>query len=649
MSLPWTLPQFVLMFVNAHAVSLYCILSKIAPFPRMVRWRRHHARLKRLRVVNHSLAVRATQEQQHRNRSASTLMPDDAIPTGASAFTFVKDAEVRIPYSTVQGVTRPNNRNSDHELNSNQQSSRIYPYLPRVVTQLRRAAWVEGLQSHPDPDFAKTLIDYIDNGVPLHYQGPALNQSFPNWKSCTALKSAVEKSMLYDINKQWKVGPFASPPFSFFVGSPMGAFSKPSNTGPPKVRVIHDLSWPPYRSVNYFIPENVCSVKYTTIEAAVAIVKKLGTSCLMAKIDLEHAYKQIGVREQDWFLLGSTWPNADGVHQYYFDTVLPFGGRSSAALFNAFADGLEFIMLKNGVTDMIHYLDDMFTAGSANTPQCVDNMDKMLTTCFDCGVTVNPKKIVQPTTVLEFLGIIIDSDKMELRVSESRLDSVKAELRWWLGRKVGTKRALLSLIGKLVFLCRVVQPGRTFLRRLITLSTHTKQLYHKLKLNSLAKADIVWWLECVDIWNKKSVFLDDLWSTSHDLDFYTDASAFGIGGVYRDLCFARQFDAEHSRRSVAWRELYAVVEACRLWGVLLTGRRIMLQCDNESVVSIVNTGTSKCVLIMDLVRQLFHLAVHYNFDIKLVHIPGVDNVAADMLSRGHLDLFNSTFVNRVMC
>ena len=251
-------------------------------------------------------------------------------------------------------------------------------------------------------------------------------------------------------------------------------------------------------SVNHFIPRELCSVQYVSIDDAVAIVKKFGRNCLMGKLDLSNAYKQIGVRPDDWHLLGSTWMNEYNQTEYYYDTVLPFGGRSSARLFNKFADSLEFMMVKNGVSSMLHYLDDMFTAGAPNSSECDDNMEIMLNTCYDSGIEINPAKTIRPTTEIEFLGIIVDSKKMELRISESRIRAIKQELCQWIGRKTGQKRAILSLIGKLSFLSRVIQPGRTFLRRLITLSMRGKQLHHKLKLNNDARSDVLWWLNCMD-------------------------------------------------------------------------------------------------------------------------------------------------------
>ena len=173
-----------------------------------------------------------------------------------------------------------------------------------------------------------------------------------------------------------------------------------------------------------------------------------------------------------------------------------------------------------------------------------------------------------------------------------------------------------------------------------------RQLNHKLKLNSMARADIMWWIECVDAWNAKSVFLDDLWTNSADIGLYTDASGFGVGGVFRDMWFAQPLTAAQQHLSIAWKELFAVLVACRAWGRHFTGLRILLHCDNQSVVSIVNSGTSKCGIIMKLVRDLIGVAVSNNFDLKLIHIPGIDNVAADLLSRGKLNLFHTMFSSK---
>jgi hypothetical protein len=182
------------------------------------------------------------------------------------------------------------------------------------------------------------------------------------------------------------------------------------------------------------------------------------------------------------------------------DVVLPFGLRSSPKLFNTFADALQFIMLENGVTDVDHYLDDYLTAGPPDSPVCANNLEIMLATCKTTGFRVNPRKVEGPAAILEFLGIIIDTIRQELRISAERLAEVMAELSQWAGRKKGTKRELLSLIGKLTFVSRVVKSGRTFVRRMIELTKRVRHLHYKVTLNKDFQADIQWWLDYLPSW-----------------------------------------------------------------------------------------------------------------------------------------------------
>jgi hypothetical protein len=70
-----------------------------------------------------------------------------------------------------------------------------------------------------------------------------------------------------------------------------------------------------------------------------------------------------------------------------------------------------------------------------------------------------------------------------------------------------------------------------------------------------------------------------------------------------------------------------------VWGSKLSTKKVLLHCDNESVVNIVNSGTSKCRDLMCLVRVLHTICVENNFEVRLVHIAGVENIGADKLSR----------------
>ena len=66
-----------------------------------------------------------------------------------------------------------------------------------------------------------------------------------------------------------------------------------------KRRSITDLSYPTGCSVNDAIDPAFCSLTYTTVEQVAQRVMRLGRGALMAKVDIESAYRLIPVHPQD--------------------------------------------------------------------------------------------------------------------------------------------------------------------------------------------------------------------------------------------------------------------------------------------------------------------------------------------------------------
>lgn len=90
---------------------------------------------------------------------------------------------------------------------------------------------------------------------------------------------------------------------------------------------------------------------------------------------------------------------------------------------------------------------------------------------------------------------------------------------------------------------------------------------------------------------------------------------------------------------MAYKELYPTVVACHIWGSAWPNKRIKFWCDNQSVVHILHSGTSKDDNIMHLVRALFLVSAKFNFRVCAAHVPGKTNAIADSLSRFNLQEF----------
>lgn len=158
---------------------------------------------------------------------------------------------------------------------------------------------------------------------------------------------------------------------------------------------------------------------------------KVGLGALLSKIDIPHAYRNVPVHRDDRALLGMSWCG-----KQYIDTVLPFGLRSALKIFSAMADMLEWVLTKQGVTFILHYLEDYLTMGKSDSPKCQENLELIQRTCEHPGVPLKLEKVEDPTPSLVFLGILIDTLKMELRLPEEKLLEVRDLVRQWKVKKI---------------------------------------------------------------------------------------------------------------------------------------------------------------------------------------------------------------------
>ena len=66
---------------------------------------------------------------------------------------------------------------------------------------------------------------------------------------------------------------------------------------------------------------------------------------------------------------------------------------------------------------------------------------------MELGVTVALQKCVGPAVCIIFLGIELDSEKLEMRLPKDKLDRLRETFKQWSGCKGCSKQELLSLIG----------------------------------------------------------------------------------------------------------------------------------------------------------------------------------------------------------
>ena len=510
----------------------------------------------------------------------------------------------------------------------------IPPILQGIHTPLVVQQWKASLAPHPDKNFSQYITQGLQHGFHIGMDASStLKAASVNMQLALQNPDVIRERLSTECKAGRVIGPLPREMFSQVHVSRFGVIPKKHQPG--KWRMIIDMSSPKGHSVNDGISRDLCSLSYASVDDAVKIVKKWGNGTELAKFDLENAYRLIPVHPSDRILLGMEWEG-----QLFVDTALPFGLRSAPKIFSAVADGLQSILEQQGAHPIMHYLDDFLVFGAPGSDRCKQNLEMALKGCRVLGVPVAPHKTEGPSTTLVFLGIELDTVKQELRLPIDKLGRLQQEIKKWTEKRATTKRELLSLIGQLQHACCVVKPGRSFLRRMISLSTIPKQLHHRVRLNREFRSDLRWWSTFLASWNGVGM-MSALIHATPTATITSDASgnwgcgAFNNHGEWFQLQWPEVWLSLH----ITVKELLPIVLGLALWGVKWRGQTILCKCDNAAVVAIIRSGVCRDPTAMNLIRNLFFISSHFNVQVITEHIPGVVNTAADALSRDNLPLF----------
>lgn len=226
-----------------------------------------------------------------------------------------------------------------------------------------------------------------------------------NHNSALKHREVIENHIQKSLNLRRIAGPFSTPPFTPFVSSPLGVVPK---SEPGKFRIIHDLSYPKDNSVNINIPKENSAVQYDTIDLIIQLVQNYGENCLMAKTDIEDAFRIIPVNPADYHLLGFSWEN-----EFYFDRCLPMGASSSCQIFERVSVALQWVMQsKYKAGAMSHILDDF-----SSSVQLIHRAAKMILQIF--------------STFAKPLGSLLKCQKLKLLPHQSLYMALKLTHAKW--------------------------------------------------------------------------------------------------------------------------------------------------------------------------------------------------------------------------
>ena len=176
---------------------------------------------------------------------------------------------------------------------------------------------------HPNPDKVAYVVQGLRDGFHLGFNySTSLKSATGNMASALLNPQVIDNYLQSEVQSGRVAGPFSQPPLPVLHVSRFGVIPKRHQPG--KWRLILDLSSPAGHNVNDEIVGEDCSLQYMKVDDIIAGIMRLGRGSLMAKFDVQNAYRIVPVHTEDRQLLGMKWRGA-----FYVDMVLPFGIRSA--------------------------------------------------------------------------------------------------------------------------------------------------------------------------------------------------------------------------------------------------------------------------------------------------------------------------------
>jgi len=233
------------------------------------------------------------------------------------------------------------------------------------------------------------------------------------------------------------------------------------------------------------------------------------------------------------------------------------------------------------------------------------------------------------------LGLGVDTLRQQFFVPPDRLAKLEQLALAVLGRAgrncgLVPRRLLASFCGLAQSLYLALPPARFMLASLHEALNSDKQSWSvSVRLSSQARTDLRWFAAVPSQWNGRALFRAPETAVLH-----CDASQHAWSGVLNSRLEARgSWRAHQMPEHITSKELRAVLFTVESFLPLLRGRRVRLWEDNQGVVAMLASWTSRSPLLMSLIRRLWWLLDCHDISISATYIRSAANVWADSLSR----------------
>ena len=261
--------------------------------------------------------------------------------------------------------------------------------------------------------------------------------------------------------------------------------------------------------------------------------------------------------------------------QTYQFRVLCFGLSTAPQVFTRVMAPISALAHKKGYR-MHRYLDDWLIAAPSRA-KVVQARDWILRICHQLGLLVNLEKSnLEPTQVILYLGMKIDSIQTKVFPSEARILKLRRLLETFLETEAPPAITWLRVLGHLVSLEKLVPQAKMHMR---AIQWHLKERWspradsRSMKIPPSAEVllDLVWWM------NQENLEVGiPLMDPTPDILMFSDASLQGWGAHLEELQVAGLWSPDEASQHINSLELKAVWLGLQHFKEILAGKVVCL-------------------------------------------------------------------------
>ena len=175
---------------------------------------------------------------------------------------------------------------------------------------------------------------------------------------------------------------------------------------------------------------------------------------------------------------------------------------------------------------------------------------------------------------------------------------------------------------------KCVAPARSFLNRMLHLLRQNTNA-SKILLTPPFFQDLAWFNTFSANYNGVT-FYDQV---PANIEVHLDACLTGLGGRFGNMIYTLPVPMGFNEYDITQLEMLNIVVVAKIWASHWSNKKIQIFSDNMAVVQVLTTGKARDQVLATCARNIWLIAALNNIQFQFAHVPGKNNVLADLLSR----------------